>query len=535
MPDSSGGDSNAVRSFNEALGGDWSVASRLAAISRSFAIVELTPDGRVIHANAIFLKIMGYTMPDVRNRHHKMFCFPEFAEQAGYHKFWARLLKGEHVDDKQLRRRADGQPVWLQAVYVPVFTAQGKVDRVLKVAVDITTAQLAKFDAENQMAALGRSIATIEFGVDGKILSANDNFLEIFGYASDEIVGEHHSALCDDDYVLSEEYALFWKRLRCGDFHTGVYPRRHRDGARVWLSASYNPITDLTGNVVKVVKFAQNVTEYYERATASVQQIASLMTTQAVIDCDLTGRIMDANAIFLGRTRRRLDEIVGQPVADLFHDAADLLDPRGEVWAQIIGGTAVTYDLAMVYPGEAVLWWRAGFTVIRDGDGDPVKIVVTATDITTERRLANEAMAQNFAMDAAFARAEFGEDGTILAVNDRFLDAIGYTREELVGQHHSLLFDTDEAYGMLLTTIWEPLTRGEPVSTRIRRKRANGEVIWLQVGYSPVRDTTGRLLKVIACGFDITRTMETDAAIADGINEIDRVLRNLQAIRGQGA
>ncbi|MBD8687370.1 MULTISPECIES: methyl-accepting chemotaxis protein [unclassified Rhizobium] len=130
-------------------------------------------------------------------------------------------------------------------------------------------ARLLNLDYTAQIAAIGRSQAIIEFTVDGQIVGANDNFLKLMGYTQSEIVGKNHSIFVDKAHQSSEDYRKFWTALREGRYQAAEFKRRTKSGREVTISASYNPILDMNGKVVKVVKFATDVTD-------RVQTVSSL-------------------------------------------------------------------------------------------------------------------------------------------------------------------------------------------------------------------------------------------------------------------
>ena len=114
---------------------------------------------------------------------------------------------------------------------------------------------------QGQIAAIDRSQAVIEFDLDGKVLSANKNFLQVLGYTLDEIRGQHHSMFVDPAYRASPGYRLFWDKLGRGEFDAGQYKRIGKGGREVWIQASYNPILDQNGKPFRVVKYATVITE----------------------------------------------------------------------------------------------------------------------------------------------------------------------------------------------------------------------------------------------------------------------------------
>ena len=112
----------------------------------------------------------------------------------------------------------------------------------------------------SQMVALNRSQAVISFNPDGTIIEANDNFLTAMEYKLDEIVGQHHRMFVDKDYGRSPEYREFWQTLNAGNYHAGVFPRQTKSGATIYIQATYNPIKTVDGRLLKIVKFATDVT-----------------------------------------------------------------------------------------------------------------------------------------------------------------------------------------------------------------------------------------------------------------------------------
>src|ERR1700742_1740868 len=136
--------------------------------------------------------------------------------------------------------------------------------------------QMADAERERQTAmaafqAIGRSQATIEFDMNGKILDANENFLATVGYSAAEIVGRTHSMFVDPEYARSNDYRAFWERLNRGEFFTGKFKRLGRGGKEVWIQASYNPLLDKNGKPFKVIKFAIDVTGVENEIRAAEQ------------------------------------------------------------------------------------------------------------------------------------------------------------------------------------------------------------------------------------------------------------------------
>jgi methyl-accepting chemotaxis protein len=148
----------------------------------------------------------------------------------------------------------------LEATYFPVSDNAGKVAKVIKIASDITSHHNDMLYNQNLIAALNRSMAVIEFDMQGNVVQANHNFLHVMGYSLQEIQGLHHSKFCTSDYTSSTAYQQFWSRLNSGEFFTGQYERIGKNGQTIWLEATYNPVNDENGKPYRVIKFAADIT-----------------------------------------------------------------------------------------------------------------------------------------------------------------------------------------------------------------------------------------------------------------------------------
>ncbi len=233
----------------------------MEAIDKAQAVIEFNPDGTIITANDNFLITLGYKLPELQGQHHRMFCDPVYTASPEYQAFWAKLNRGEFNAGVYMRLTKEGKEVWIQATYNPVFDAKGQIVKIIKFATEVTEEKLKALEGEAKMEAINRTQASIDFNLDGTIITANENFLLTLGYSLSEIQGKHHQMFCDPAYTASPEYQAFWDKLNRGEFDAGVYKRLGKGGKEVWIQASYNPVLDKTGKAYKVVKFATDITE----------------------------------------------------------------------------------------------------------------------------------------------------------------------------------------------------------------------------------------------------------------------------------
>src|SRR5215469_16925422 len=143
--------------------------------------------------------------------------------------------------------------------------------------------------AEAKLAAVSRSQAVIEFNMDGTVITANQNFLDLLGYRLEEIKGKHHSMFVPAVQRDSAEYRAFWAALNRGEFQAAEFKRIAKDGHEIWIEASYNPVLAGEGKPVTVAKFATDVTTKKLRAMGDASKISAINRAQAVIEFKLDG------------------------------------------------------------------------------------------------------------------------------------------------------------------------------------------------------------------------------------------------------
>jgi methyl-accepting chemotaxis protein len=239
---------------------DGELKAKLNALDYSQSLIEFDLDGKVVTANANFLAALGYRLEEIRGQHHSMFVDPAEREGDTYQAFWAALRRGEHQAAEYKRIGKDGREVWIQATYNPLVGRNGKPYGVFKCATDITAQKLRNADNQGKLDALDRSQGIIEFDLNGTIVTANANFLAVVCYGLDEVRGKHHSMFVDPAEHNGLAYRNLWDGLRRGEFQQAEYKRIGKGGREIWIQATYNPVRDASGRLVKVVKFATDIT-----------------------------------------------------------------------------------------------------------------------------------------------------------------------------------------------------------------------------------------------------------------------------------
>jgi methyl-accepting chemotaxis protein len=367
---------------------------QIQAIGKSQAVIQFDMDGKVLTANENFLKAVGYTLDEVKGRHHSIFVDEVHKYSPEYKEFWAKLNRGEYQQAEYRRIGKGGKEVWLQASYNPILDLAGKPFKVVKFATDVTRQKLATADYQGQIQAIGKSQAVIEFDMDGKILTANDIFLKLMGYSLDEVKGRHHSMFVDENYRQSADYREFWSRLNRGEYQQAEYKRIGRGGKEVWIQGSYNPILDLNGKPFKVVKYATDVTKQKLANADNQGQIQAIAKSQAVIEFDMDGRILNANDNFLKALGYVLDEVKGRHHSMFVDEAYRQSSDYREFWAKLNRGEYQQGEYKRIGKNGKEVWIQGSYNPILDLNGKPFKVVKYATDVTKQRTVI-EAITRN--------------------------------------------------------------------------------------------------------------------------------------------
>jgi methyl-accepting chemotaxis protein len=481
--------------------------ARQTAIERSQAIIEFDLSGTILHANQRFLDKMGYQAGDIIGRPHSILVDPAEAASGDYKTLWARLNAGEFVAGKFRRIGKGGRIVWVEAAYNPVIGADGRPYRIVKYATDITAAVREAIDNAGMIAAINRAQAVISFGLDGTILEANENFLRAMGYSADEVVGRHHRMFVAPAEAQSPAYADFWARLNRGELFAAEFTRIAKDGREVILNASYNPILDLQGKPVRIVKYATDITAEKQKSADDHGQLEAINRVQAVIAFTPDGTILSANQNFLALMGYREPEIVGK------HHS--LFVPRGEAaspayaafWAKLRAGEVYSGEVCRITKTAGTVWLNASYNPVFDAAGRLTKIVKFATDITAEvSRRGQFKLLSMVANDTDSGVAILDAQLKVTYVNRSFERISGFKFAEVRGKLLSSLLEAPGMDKSAAIPLREKLLRGEAINTEILNFDRNKNPYWVTMSINPILDAAGKIEHYIAVQTDITHT-----------------------------
>jgi methyl-accepting chemotaxis protein len=230
--------------------------------------------------------------------------------------------------------------------------------------------------------AIDRSMAVIEFDLQGTVLRANENFLKAMDYTADQVLGQSHRLFCTPAFARSAEYGQLWTQLRNGQFQSGTFERVTRSGQPIWLEASYNPVRDESGSVVKVVKYAMDVTPKMQAESEANAKLQAIDRAMAVIEFNLDGTIISANQNFLHRMGYSLAQVQGKHHRIFCTPELANSSAYSDFWRRLNQGELFNGQFERIDKNGQIVWLEANYNPVYDASGRLCKVVKYASDVT---------------------------------------------------------------------------------------------------------------------------------------------------------
>lgn len=531
-------------SFSLSFGRD--ARSTLASLSKSLAIIEFDLTGNILDANDNFCKALGYAKSEIVGKHHRIFVDPQEASSQSYRDFWVKLASGQFDQGQYKRFGKSGQPIWIEASYNPVFRGD-KPYKVVKIATDITAAKLKSMDDDGKLAALSRSQAVIEFTPDGTILTANENFCQTLGYRLNEIVGKHHSMFCEAAYATSPDYRDFWRSLGKGEFKSNEFLRIGKGGTKVYIQATYNPIFDEKGTVIKVVKFATDVTG---RVTA-VDSIAQGL--ERLADCNM-GTMLDEPLIpefehlrsafntSISKVREMLSEVLTLTTAvstngQKMREDSSSLAQRSDQQTALLEQTSTALEQITVTITEAVSRTGGTRNLVRDARQaamESTKVVGFTVDAMSRIEGASKEISNIIsvideiafqtnllALNAGVEAARAGESGKGFAVVAQEVRELAQRSAKAAREISTLITKSSEEVTEGVRLVGETGSALNRISTFVESIDSNIEAITAAANEQSIR-----LADISSAVGKLDHVTQENASMVSGINAISEALFN---------
>lgn len=474
----------------------------LVADNTDNSVIITDKEGLIEYVNSGFENMTGYKLDEIRGRKPGEFLQGPETNQETKKKISQLLKEQKPIYEEILNYTKDGSAYWVSLAINPVRDEKGGLKNYIAVQADITATKKSALDAKYKLEAIGRANAVMEFDTKGIILDVNQNYLDIIGYDKEELIGKHHGMMVNKQTAESSEYKKLWERLANGEFVTGEFERYTKSGKKVILKGVFNPIFDINGNAIKVVKFATDITQEKNLERENERQQAELMNhmeainkTIGSLEFDKKGKIVKANEIYLSITGFKLEDIAGKSYFDLLPEK-DRFKPQYQLmWESLQNGKFFSGEFKQVDKSGHEVWLSGTINPIYDNQEKLEKVLLLAQFTTKSKQKLNELGGSVTAMKGVIPILELNTDFSLKNANPLFFDASGHSRMTLKNVNFEENFKFDK--GVTTKSILEELENGKRVETYLDFKTKEEQWISSKVSIAGVQNLDLELDKII--------------------------------------
>ena len=386
---------------------------QVAAINKAQAVIEYTLTGKIVSANENFLRILGYTLDEIRDQHHSLLADPVFRSAPEYYSLWDRLGRGEASTGQYKYIGKGGKVVWIESSYNPIPGVDGKPAKVVEFALDITAAKSKLDDTEMELKVrvdiMNVTSIVSEADLKGDINWCNDKYMEVSQYRKDELVGHPHSTTRHPD-MPKETFKTVWNTIGHGKMFRGVIKNRAKDGTPYYVDAVIAPFLNEKGKPRKYLGVRYDITKQEIERHNMNGLINAINNSYGFIEFDTKGVVLSANSIFLQLMNYQADEVVGKHHRQFVDPSYANSPAYTQFWADLNAGKAQTDTFKRIGRGGAVVWIQATYAPVMDEMGRVFKIAKIATDMTAE---VNASMMLKDAVEQTLEVVSAARDGNL--------------------------------------------------------------------------------------------------------------------------
>jgi methyl-accepting chemotaxis protein len=394
----------------------------------------------------------------------------------------------------------------------------------------------ANADFSAKLEALDRSQAIIEFDLSGKIIAANANFLKAVGYQSAEVVGQHHAIFIDRMYENSVEYRTFWERLRKGEPLSGEFQRWGKNSKEVWLQAYYMPILDASGEPVKIIKFATDITAQIQlRRQSEHLSLVANGTSNSVIITDANGAIEYVNPGFERMTGYTFAEVKGRKPGAFLQGPQTDRETIAAIREHLHAGRPYYDEILNYHKDGRPYWISLAIDPVKNDKGQIERFVAIQADVTATKLASLEYEVKLQAIGTGTAIVDWATLSAPPMINAFLSDKLG--GDPSTGVTVSSLLGADDI---------AKLEDGQTLSKSISWPNKTGANVELDATFAGVRDMKGKVTKILMFGIDATARhmamkatvsamqdmLESSKGISESVSIIDEISKqtNLLAL-----
>jgi methyl-accepting chemotaxis protein len=356
----------------------------------------------------------------------------------------------------------------------------------------------------------------LELNVDGSIIKPSELFLKSLLYEESDITGKNFKQLLSDEFKQSENYKNFENMWNQSEGYSGELQVIGKKGVSVYLVGTFSPLKGEDKKISKIVMMASDISEV---RTELKVRTDIMNVTSIVSEANLKGDIISLNEKFVEVSKYGRDELIGRPHNTTRHPDMPK-EVFKELWATIGRGKIFRGVVKNRAKDGTPYYVDAVIAPILGENGKPKKYLGVRYDITemeTERQNMRSIIK---AIDSSFAYTEFNTDGNVLTCNKIFESVMGYQLSEIKGIHHKNFCESSYANSSEYSQFWPDLKSGRSKQGTFKRKKKNGEDVFIQAVYSPVTDEVGRVIKVIEIGTEVTTQVNMIKSIEETANTL---------------
>ena len=345
-----------------------------------------------------------------------------------------------------------------------------------------------------------------EFSMDGALIVANEIFFNAFGYSLTDTAALTHAMLLGTSPRDRAGHDSSWTDILNGNNVSGEHKWVSKTGRDVWLDGDYAIMRDDKNKPSKVIFFGSDISarklEIAElddlRVRAQIMDMTSIVS-----EADLKGDIISINEKFVEISKYSREELLGQPHSTTRHPDMPK-ETFKELWSTIGRGNPFRGIIKNRAKDGTPYYVDAVIAPVMGANGKPRKYLGVRYDITEAEIERQNAKGILSAIDGAFAYVEFNIAGNVVVANDNFLKVMGYRLDEIVGKHHQIFVDANDAKSGGYAQFWSDLNAGLSKSEVAKLIAKDGRELWIQSVFAPVKDEMGRVVKIIKIATDVT-------------------------------
>jgi len=531
----------------------------LSGVDQTLMRAEYMPNGKFINSNMVHRRVMGYDIEKMKGKN--ILEFIQESDKASFKSMWEEVATGRPYQITVKRQnKQTGADVWLLNQYTPIKNESGRVIKILYLAIDITEQKIAEEKAKTLLeetktkeielrgilTGIDFTILRAEYAPDGTFINSNKIHQNIIGYELASMVGQNILNFVQDEE--KDEFKKFWKKIRAGAHKELTVKRINKlTKKEIWLFNQYNPIIDDKGQVSKILYLAIDITEQ-KQTEEQVQkllkdakekeiEISSLISgvdqTLMRAEYTISGKFIDANDIHVHTLGYDIEKMRGQNIQEFVPEEEK--EQFKKIWNNVKRGglEQITVKRKNKETNEDI-WLLNQYTPINNEEGDIVKVLYLAIDISEQKRAEERAKQLLYssrekeieiegilsAVDKTLMRAEYTLEGNFINANTVYSQTLGYDIETMKGKN-ILEFIPDNEKKSFITT-WESVKQGYSKQLTVKRKnKQTNKNIWLLDQYTPVKNDQEKIFKILYLAIDITEQKQTE-------KKIESLLENTQ-------